>query len=46
MPTATAVSTWPKHRLACPGFAEKFSTVDTDNDGKMTADELKSLHDR
>jgi len=29
-----------------PKLAEKFSTVDADNDGKVTADELKSLRHR
>jgi Ca2+-binding EF-hand superfamily protein len=29
-----------------PQLAEKFSTVDADNDGKVTVDELKSLHRR
>ena len=30
-------------QTAMPKLAEKFSTVDKDNDGKVTADELKSL---
>ena len=46
MPTATAASTSPRRRPAMPKLAEKFSTVDADNDGKVTADELKSLHRR
>ena len=33
-------------QTAMPRLAEKFSTVDADNDGKVTADELKSLHRR
>jgi len=33
-------------QTAMPKLAEKFSTVDADNDGKVTADELRSLHRR
>jgi Ca2+-binding EF-hand superfamily protein len=33
-------------QTAMPRLAEKFSTVDADNDGKVTADELRSLHHR
>ena len=33
-------------QTAMPKLAEKFSTVDMDNDGKVTVDELKSLHRR
>ena len=41
MPTATERIDLAEARTAMPRLAEKFSTVDADNDGKVTADELQ-----